>query len=82
MSKNLLVDVPDVLTARQALYRKSNPSIIQQRTSFHLGPFYKHGSTLILAWISNHMPSEVWDEITYPIPKLQRCNRWSLGMDK
>ena len=30
------------------------------------GPFYLHGLTLIPAWISNHMPSKVWDEITYP----------------
>ena len=45
-------------------------------------PFYQHGWTVILAWISNHMPSKVWDEITYPFPKLQRCNRWSFGMDK
>ena len=30
------------------------------------GPFYLHGLTLIPAWISNHMPSEVWDEISYP----------------
>ena len=29
---------------------------------------------LLLAWISNYMPSKVWDEIT-SIPKLQRCNR-------
>ena len=28
-------------------------------------------------WISNHMPSKMWDEITYPFP-----NFWSLGMDK
>ena len=28
------------------------------------GPFYKHGLTLIPAWVSNHMPSEVWDGIT------------------
>ena len=30
------------------------------------GPFYEHGLTLIPAWISNHMPSKVWDDITYP----------------
>ena len=30
-------------------------------------PFYKHGLTLIPAWISNHTSSKVWDEITYPI---------------
>ena len=29
-------------------------------------PFYLHGLTLIPAWISNHMPGKVWDEITYP----------------
>ena len=34
------------------------------------------------AWISNHMPSRVWDEITYPFLNFNGCNRWSLGMDK
>ena len=28
--------------------------------------FYWQGLTLIPAWISNYMPSNVWDEITYP----------------
>ena len=32
----------------------------------HCNPFYWHGLTLILAWISNHMSCNVWDEITYP----------------
>ena len=32
------------------------------------GPFYQHVLTLIPAWRSNHMPSKVWDEITYPFP--------------
>ena len=32
------------------------------------GPFYLHGLTLIPAWIRNHMPSKMWDEITYPLP--------------
>ena len=32
------------------------------------GPFYWHGLTLIPAWISNHMPIKVWDEVTYPFP--------------
>ena len=31
-------------------------------------PIYQHGSTLITAWISNHTPCKVWDEITYPFP--------------
>ena len=30
------------------------------------GPLDKYGSTLILAWIINHMPNKVWYEITFP----------------
>ena len=30
------------------------------------GAFYQHGLTLIPVWISNHMPSKVWNEITDP----------------
>ena len=33
------------------------------------GPFYKHGLTLLPAWISNHMPSE----ITYPFLNCNGC---------
>ena len=29
-------------------------------------PFYWYGLTLISAWISNHMPCKICDEITYP----------------
>ena len=29
-------------------------------------PFYQHWLTLIPTWICNHMPSKLWDEITYP----------------
>ena len=31
-------------------------------------PIYWHGLALIAAWISNHTPSKVWDEIHYPFP--------------
>ena len=34
----------------------------------HQWSLYWHGLTLIPAWISNHMLSKVWDEITYPYP--------------
>ena len=34
------------------------------------GPFYQHGLTSILVWISNHMPNKVWDKIAYPFPKV------------
>ena len=33
-----------------------------------MGSFYEHGLTLIQVWISNRMPSKMWDEITYPFP--------------
>ena len=36
--------------------------------SQNLDPFYQHGLTLIPTWISNHIPSKVWDGITYPFP--------------
>ena len=35
--------------------------------------FYQHGLTLIPARISNHMPSKVWDKITYPLPNFNGC---------
>ena len=38
-----------------------------------IGHFYQHGITLIPAWISNHMPSRVWHEITYPFLNFNCC---------
>ena len=42
-------------------------------------PFYWYGLTLISVWISNHMPSKVWDEIIHPFPDLNgaTCNGWN-----
>ena len=37
------------------------------------GLFYWHGVTLIPRWISNHMPSKVWGEITYLYPNFNSC---------
>ena len=39
----------------------------------HSGRFYKHGLTIIPAWISNHTPNKVWDEITYPFQNFNGC---------
>ena len=36
-------------------------------------PFYKHGSTLIPAWIYNHLPGKVCDGITYPFLNFNGC---------
>ena len=36
-------------------------------------PFYYHGLTLILVWISNHIHVKVWDEITYPFLNFNGC---------
>ena len=35
------------------------------------GLFFQHGSTSIPAWTCSHMPSKVWDEITYPFPNFK-----------
>ena len=35
------------------------------------GTIYWHGLISTPSWISNHMPSEMWGEITYPFPN---CN--------
>ena len=37
------------------------------------GPFYKHGLTLIPAWISNYIYHKVWHGIAYPFPKFDSC---------
>ena len=37
------------------------------------GPFYLHGLTLITTWISNHMPSKVWVEITFQFLNFNGC---------
>ena len=40
------------------------------------GTFYQHGLTLIPAWISNHVPSNIWNEITYPFPNFNGASLW------
>ena len=49
--------------------------------SYLRGPLLPTWFNSIPAWISNHMPSVMCDEITHPFPKLQRLHHWSLGMD-
>ena len=41
--------------------------------------YYLNSFNLIPAWMSNHMSSRVWDEISEPLPNF---HRWSLEMDK
>ena len=36
-------------------------------------PFYQHGSSLTPAWINDHMPCKVQDEITYSVPNFNSC---------
>ena len=35
---------------------------------YNKGPLCLHRLTLIPAWLRNHMPGNVWDEITYAFP--------------
>ena len=48
------------------LYARSPQYLFISKKTPALGPFYWHGLTLITAWISNHMLSNLWDEITFP----------------
>ena len=45
-------------------------------------PVYKHGLTLMPAWISNPKCSKAYDEHYFSIPKLQGLHRWSLTVGK
>ena len=38
-----------------------------------LGLFYWQKLSVIPAWISNHMPSKVWDEIIFPLSNFNGC---------
>ena len=44
----------------------TNPLVLHSVTVVHWSLFHQHGLTLIPAWISNHMVSEVRGEIAYP----------------
>ena len=37
------------------------------------GPFYLHGLSLIPGWISNHLTSKAWNEITCRFPSFNGC---------
>ena len=39
-----------------------------------MSPLHKHALTLIPAWMNNHMPSKVYDEITNPFPNFNVYN--------
>ena len=47
------------------------------------GPFHWQRSTLIPAWISNHMPIKMWDEIIYPCQNFHSftIDVWELTSD-
>ena len=42
-------------------------------TSHELCTRYAHCRLLLWSWISNHMHTQVWDEITYPFPNFNGC---------
>ena len=45
-----------------------------QRVNLPGTPFtFMHWLTIFPAWISNHMSSKVWGEITYPFPNFNGC---------
>ena len=55
-------------------FQQTNALINWQRPTMNWGPFYSHGLTLIPAWISNGMLSNVSDGITYPFLNFNGAN--------
>ena len=56
-------------------YYNPDPNTFVDKNAFEnaWGPFYWHGLTVIPAWISNHMPCKVWDEIIYTFLNFNGC---------
>ena len=46
---------------------------IRPQLFFTLGPFHQYGLTLFQGWGVYHMPSKVWDKISYPFPNSNGC---------
>ena len=46
------------------------PYISPEYKLYNCSPFDLQGLTLIPAWISNHMPRKMWNEITFPFTNL------------
>ena len=63
----------DCMQSRGHHFRSSEQGIQQ----LPRGPFYWYGLTLIPTWVNNYIQYTLWWKYL-SIPKLQRCNRWSL----
>ena len=74
--KTVWVLLTDVIRSRNIWYRFIDTRINLERNMPNIdiwAPFYKHGLTLISAWISNHVHYKLWDEITYPFLNFNGC---------
>ena len=54
--------------AKTTAQRHPNVHTPSQALTCCWSPFYKHGLTLIPAWISNYIHYKVWDEFISPFP--------------
>ena len=52
---------------RRTIYHQLN-KIEENRRGGPFYPFYQHGWTLNLAWISNYICCKVWDKVDYLLP--------------
>ena len=53
------------------LYFEKMTTWLQEVVFYSRVPFYQYGLTVIPAWITNHIPKKMWDEITYPFPNFE-----------
>ena len=59
-------------------YKRQHLQYMEKQGNSHFcldsnGHFYLYDLTLIPLWIINHMPSKVWDGITYPFLNFNGC---------
>ena len=61
-----------------------NHEILDKCPFTSMAPLYWHGLTLFPAWISNHVPGKMWDEIAYTFLNSEsvKRHRWDSEMDK
>ena len=62
------VSIPDGFNLKFLNFTRYTSACLRTRTIFTY--FFK---TLIPAWICNHKPIKVWDEITHPFPNFNSC---------
>ena len=72
-SSNLAIPAVRVVQGDCEIVQNIGRQFLARYRGEPMGPICSHGLTLIPVWISNDIPSKVWDEITYPFQTDNGC---------